>query len=129
MRRSDETLNGANGSGAFLTKFELPRWFGVVAAAAAAILPILVWGIPASRDLNHHLRLAIRIFDSAQQWEFHPQWLSEANAGFGDLSLRFYPPVLPYSLAAARALFGSWYAALQVVFPLLTLASGLGAYF
>src|SRR5579871_3091878 len=97
-------------------------------AALAALIPIMIRGIPANRDLVHHFRLAMCFFDAEATGNFYPGWLPDANGGFGDVSPRFYPPGLSYLLASARAVFGNWYVAAQLVFVLLTFAGGLGAY-
>lgn len=100
----------------------------ILAAAAVAILPAMIYGIPFSRDLYHHFRLAISFFDAAGRGDFYPGWLAEANGTFGELSPRFYPPGLSYLLVAARTLLGGWYAAALFVFFILTLIGGFGAY-
>jgi hypothetical protein len=101
----------------------------ILAAAVLAVLPAILYGVPASRDLYHHLRLAILFFDAAAKGDFYPGWLAEANGTFGEVSPRFYPPGLSYLLVAARVLLGGWYAAALAVFVILTFAGGAGAYF
>src|SRR5262249_35343364 len=51
-----------------------------------------------------------------------------ANHGYGDVSVRFYPPGLAFTLALIRTLIGDWYVTAFVVFILLTLIGGLGTY-
>lgn len=100
----------------------------ILVAALAALIPIMIRGIPANRDLVHHFRLAMCFFDAAGTGNFYPGWLPDANGSFGDVSPRFYPPGLSYMLASTRAIFGNWYTAAQLVFIVLTFAGGLGAY-
>src|SRR5437773_10413617 len=101
----------------------------IVAAAIAAILPAIIYGIPFSRDLYHHFRLAIAFYDASQQGDLYPGWLAQANSSFGEVSPRFYPPGLSYVLLIGRLLMGNWYASALFAFFVLTLLGGLGAYF
>jgi hypothetical protein len=100
----------------------------IVIVGVAALVPAMLWGIPASRDLQHHFRLALTFFDAIHDGNFYPSWLAEANNGYGDLSVRFYPPGLYYLLAFTRAMTGDWYAAALVSLVLLTITGGFGAY-
>src|SRR5438034_1565482 len=101
----------------------------IVAAAIAAILPAIIYGIPFSRDLYHHFRLAIAYFDAARQGDLYPGWLAQANGTFGEVSPRFYPPGLSYVLLIGRLLLGNWYISALLAFFVVTLARGLGVYF
>jgi hypothetical protein len=96
--------------------------------AIAALAPAILWGIPASRDLQHHFRLALAFKESFSQYHFYPGWLAEANNGYGDVSLRFYPPGLGFLLAGVRTVIESWYVTAFIVFILLTLIGGVGVY-
>src|ERR1043166_2259328 len=96
--------------------------------AIAALAPAMTRGVPASRDLQHHFRLALAFQDSFREGDFYPGWLAEANNGYGDLSLRFYPPGLGFLLAAFQSAIGDWYLTALVVFTLLTVLGALGAY-
>jgi hypothetical protein len=101
----------------------------VLASGVAALLPAALQGIPEGNDLPHHYRVAQSFFDSVREGDLYPGWLATSNGGYGDLSVRFYPPGLYYLLAAARALTGNWYAASLVCFALLSAAGCLGVYF
>jgi 6-pyruvoyl-tetrahydropterin synthase-like protein len=101
----------------------------ILTAAFAAILPSIVYGVPFSRDLYHHFRLAIAFFDAAQQGDFYPGWLAQANGTFGEVSPRFYPPGLSYLLLMGRLMLGNWYASALFAFLMLTFVGGLGVYF
>ena len=96
--------------------------------AIAALAPAILWGVPASRDLQHHFRLALAYKESFSQYNFYPGWLAEANNGYGDVSLRFYPPGLGFLLAVVRTVIESWYATALIAFTLLTLIGGVGVY-
>src|SRR2546430_12905234 len=96
--------------------------------AIAALAPAILWGVPASRDLQHHFRLALAFKQSLSQYNFYPGWLAEANNGYGDVSPRFYPPGLGFLLAGVRTVIESWYATALIAFMLLTLIGGVGVY-
>ncbi|HEX3084968.1 MAG TPA: 6-pyruvoyl-tetrahydropterin synthase-related protein, partial [Pyrinomonadaceae bacterium] len=100
----------------------------IVAFAIAAIAPAMFRGVPASRDLQHHFRLGLAFKEGFSQGDFYPGWLSEANNGYGDASLRFYPPGLAFLLAAVQTVINNWYVTALLVFTLLTLLGGLGTY-
>jgi hypothetical protein len=93
------------------------------------LVPLLVFGIPGSRDLTHHSHLALAFFDSISAGKIIPGWLADANNGYGDVSVRFYPPGLSLLLATFRVLLRSWYLSFVVVLTLLTFIGGLGAYY
>src|SRR6266498_100299 len=96
--------------------------------ATIVILPIIIWGIPAGADLNNHYRFVLPFYESIREGNWHPGWLAESNAGFGDPRFRFYPPGLYYLLSAARA-FTTWYSASLIGFVFLSALGGLGVYF
>jgi len=111
-----------------LAKIDWKALLFVLVFAIAALMPAIIRGVPASRDLQHHFRLALAFKDSFSQGDLYPSWLAEANSGYGDVSLRFYPPGLGFLLAAVNAVTGNWYVTALLVFTLLTLFGGLGAY-
>src|SRR6185503_12867785 len=96
--------------------------------AVAALAPAMFRGVPASRDLQHHFRLALAFKEGFSQGDYYPGWLAEANNGYGDASLRFYPPGLGFLLAAVQTVISNWYVTALLVFTLLTIVGGLGAY-
>jgi hypothetical protein len=101
----------------------------VALIAIAALLPIVIFGIPNGADLPNHLRFALPFYESIQSGHFHPGWLAESNYGLGDPRFIFYPPGLYYLLSATRMLTGGWYSASILAFVFLSVAGGLGAYF
>jgi hypothetical protein len=101
----------------------------VAVVAIAALLPIMIFGIPKGADLPNHLRFALPFYESIQAGHFHPGWLAESNYGLGDPRFIFYPPGLYYLLSVSRKLTGEWFSASIVVFLFLSIAGGLGAYF
>ncbi|MFS8087124.1 MAG: 6-pyruvoyl-tetrahydropterin synthase-related protein, partial [Acidobacteriota bacterium] len=98
-------------------------------AGAIVLLPIVIWGIPNNNDLANHYHFALPLYDSIQQGNLHPGWLSSPNFGYGDTVVRFYPPALYYLLAVGRALTGNWYAGSLLALTLLSMLGSLGAYF
>src|SRR5262245_49327399 len=100
----------------------------IVLFAVLALAPAIIRGVPASRDMQHHFRLALAFKDAFHDGDIYPGWLAEANNGYGDASLRFYPPGLGFLLAAAHTVIGNWYVTALVVFTLLTFIGGVGAY-
>jgi hypothetical protein len=115
-----------------MPKIHTRNFFSVVVAPLAglvALLPAIVKGIPANNDLPNHLRLAIPFYNGIRAGHLYPGWAFEVNHGFGDPSLRFYPPALYYLLAATRTLMGSWYGGFLLTFVLLSVLGSLGTYF
>ena len=102
---------------------------GILLVSIAIMTPTLIWGMPSSRDLTNHFRFALPFYDSLRAGNFHPGWLAESNAGYGDASFRFYPPALYYLLAFARLVFGDWFAATLVTSTLLFALGGFGVFF
>lgn len=100
-----------------------------VAISLAAVVPVLVFGVPANRDLTNHFRFALPFYDAIAAGNFFPSWLAESNGGYGDPSFRFYPPALYYLLAFFRFATGEWYAATLLTFATVSIAGGLGIYF
>ena len=100
----------------------------VVAVSLAAIVPVLLFGVPANRDLSNHFRFALPFYDAIAAGNFYPSWLAESNGGYGDPSFRFYPPALYYLLAFFRFVSGEWYAATLLTFATVSIAGGLGIY-
>ena len=76
-------------------------------------------GVPYGLDLPHHYRLAQGFFESIKGGDFYPSWLSFTNGGYGDPSVRFYPPAQYYILSFFRLLTGDWYLASLTTLSLL----------
>jgi hypothetical protein len=101
----------------------------VVLLSTAVIAPAMVFGIPSSRDLSSHFRLALPFYDAISLGDLYPGWLAESNSGYGDASFRFYPPGFHYLLATFRLISGNWYLATLLVFTLLCVVGSMGVYF
>lgn len=100
----------------------------LVIAACAVTLPIFVFGIPSGNDLPEHYRFANAFKDSIANGDLIPSWSFAVNHGFGDVGVRFYPPLTYYLLASAEFFTGSWYYGSKLVFLLLFFLGGLGIY-
>ncbi|MBI3650114.1 MAG: glycosyltransferase family 39 protein [Acidobacteria bacterium] len=114
-----------------MRKIFLNHWRPAVLLFAAGlflILPAMVKGIPKGGDLTYHYRVGVALYELLHQGDLQPGWNSLSNAGYGDISLRFYPPGFYYLLALARFLSGDWFTASLLVFVLLSLVGGLGIY-
>ncbi len=111
------------------------RWQGfwpialVVLIGIAALAPAIWRGIPYGPDLPAHFRNTLSFNQSLQQGDPYQSWLAETNGGYGDPSMRLYPPALHYLFALAHAITGNWYAAALLAFTLLSVAGSLGVYF
>lgn len=108
------------------------RWWpllALLAATALPLIPIIRNGVPTGADMLNHYRFGITFYDALRGGQLYPGWLASSNLGYGDPSVRFYPPALYYLMAGARALTSDWFAATLPVFAVLTFAGVCGAYF
>ncbi|HEV2827506.1 MAG TPA: 6-pyruvoyl-tetrahydropterin synthase-related protein [Pyrinomonadaceae bacterium] len=103
-------------------------WLQVVAIGLLASFALYLYGVPYGLDLPHHFRLAQGFFESIKAGDFYPSWLASTNQGYGDPSVRFYPPALYYLLSFFRLITGDWYFATLLTLSLLTLIGCLGMY-
>jgi uncharacterized membrane protein len=100
----------------------------IAIAAGLMVVPMLVNGIPAGNDLPHHYRFALQINESLQQGVIYPSWGGIANHGFGDVGIRFYPPLSYYAMNSFHAVTDDWYFASILTFFFLLLVGGIGVY-
>ncbi len=100
----------------------------MIAIGLIGSLALYLHGVPYGVDLPHHYRLAQGFFESIKGGDFYPSWLSSTNGGYGDPSVRFYPPALYYILSFFRLLTGDWYLATLAALSLLTVSGCLGMY-
>lgn len=103
-------------------------WLYAIAVGLLCSLPLFLMGLPFGYDLVHHYRVAQGLYDSIVSGNFYPSWLASTNGGYGDPSVRFYPPALYFLLAGLRAVTRDWYLASQLALTLLTVAGGVGMY-
>ena len=103
-------------------------WLQVVAIGLIGSIALYLYGVPYGVDLPHHYRLAQGFFESIKGGDLYPSWLSSTNDGYGDPSVRFYPPALYYILSVFRLITGDWYIASLLTLSLLTTIGGVGMY-
>ncbi|HYB52774.1 MAG TPA: hypothetical protein VEG84_02800, partial [Thermoanaerobaculia bacterium] len=97
--------------------------------SALALLSGLLRGIPKVYDLPDHLGYAWQVLQAFERSDFYPRWLASVNDGFGEATLVFYPPVLPWTSAAIGFLFrGDVLIGLYVTLFLFAVLGGVGAY-
>jgi hypothetical protein len=101
----------------------------LLAATFLVVLPIIMYGSPTGADLPNHYRFAFTYYEALRTGDLYPGWLHLSNFGYGDPSVRFYPPALYYLMACVHALTGDWFAETLPTFAILTFAGVCGAYF
>ena len=102
------------------------RFFLIVAFAAAAVAPMLAFGVPGGNDAVQHYEFAQQVVDTIREGGLFPSFASNSNHGLGDVGLRVYPPAAYYLLAFAYFVFGSWYSASIVVLFFLFIKGAIG---
>src|SRR4051794_27937377 len=88
----------------------------IAAFAIVAMLPAYYYGIPSGNDQSQHFQFAETVYRSIVSGELYPHLGGDTNHGFGDVGLRFYPPLTYYVLSSAYIVTGDWYFACLVVF-------------
>lgn len=96
--------------------------------AVVAMLPMYFYGVPGGNDQQQHYQFAWTVYRSVSAGELYPSVDGETNRGFGDVGLRFYPPLTYYVLAFGYGLTGDWLFASLVAFTLVFFMGGLGVY-
>jgi len=105
------------------------HWLQVIAIGLLGSFALYLYGVPYGVDLPQHYRMALGFFESIKGGDFYPSWLSSTNGGYGDPSVRFYPPALYYILSVFRLITGDWFIASLLTLSLLTVIGGIGMYF
>src|SRR4030095_2636110 len=101
----------------------------ILCVSSLVILPILLWGGPVGTgDFTHHIQIANAYFESIREGVMVPDWVFRENQGYGAVTVRFYPPLLHYSLAAFRLMLGSWHIAFFATFTFWSFIGGLAAF-
>jgi hypothetical protein len=96
--------------------------------AVIAMLPMYFYGVTGGNDQQQHYQFAWTVYQSIKSGEIYPGVAGDTNRGFGDVGLRFYPPLTYYILASAYAGVGDWFYASLLAFTLVFFAGGLGIY-
>lgn len=97
-----------------------PVFLWIFAAAALAVIPALFLGSAWGHDFDFHVSMWIDAAHQAQQGIFFPRWTALANAGFGEPSVIFYPP-LSWMAGSVLGLILPW-KFVPCIFVFLTLA-------
>jgi uncharacterized membrane protein len=120
------TLSGkhANKPNSFATQDCLT----IIAIGMLTCLPLYLYGLPLVLDLNHHYRTALGFYESIVNGNYYPSWHPSTNGGYGDLSVRFYPPALYFMLCGFRLITRDWFLAGLLTATSLTTAGLLGMY-
>ncbi|HEX3101300.1 MAG TPA: hypothetical protein VHQ01_05895, partial [Pyrinomonadaceae bacterium] len=79
----------------------------IILVVSAVILPMAFMGVPDGFDLMQHMRFAAAYKDAILSGELIPRWPAKDNFGFGDIGIRYYPPLAYYVLGAVRIISGS----------------------
>ncbi len=101
----------------------------LLALSIAVVAPIYLYGVPHGNDLAQHYQFAIAYRDSLAAGTPVLGWSAAVNEGFGDIGVRFYPPLAYWVLAGAHVVTGNWYDASVFTFAFWFFISGVGVYF
>lgn len=101
----------------------------IAGLSIAVSMAIFISGVPSGNDMPQHFQFAQTFRQSLVSGEIYPSWSGATNYGFGDVGIRFYPPLAYYVLAGAEILFGSWFGAAAFSFCFFFFLSGVGIYF
>ncbi len=93
------------------------------------VLPIVYFGIPDTIDLPQHYKFAQTYYDSIIGGDLFPGWAGNENSGYGDIGIRFYPPLAYYLLAFGRILTGNWYDASWLTFMFWMVVGCIGIFY
>jgi len=96
--------------------------------AIGLTLPIYYFGMPAGNDLPQHYRFIYTFYDAVRSGDLYPSWPGETNLGFGDIGIRFYPPLAYYVVVLFRSLTDSWTTALAGAICFWFFVGGMGTY-
>ena len=101
----------------------------ILTASILVCLPVLLYGVPSGNDLPQHYQFAQTVFDNLKSSDYYAGWTSSTNGGYGDVGLRFYPPLAYYVLAGFRGIAGNWGLASFLTFTFWFFVGGTGVYF
>lgn len=107
----------------FIFDFSIIFLFSVL-----VVLPIILGGIPDLTDTQQHYQFAQTFYNSLLNGNYYPSWADQPNYGYGDVSIRFYPPLAYYLLSFFRIISGNWFDGSCLFFIFLYFLSGVGVY-
>jgi hypothetical protein len=84
--------------------------------------------MPGGNDLPQHYRFIYTFFDAIRSGDIYPSWPGNTNLGFGDVGIRFYPPLAYYLVILFRFMTESWTIALASSICFWFFVGGLGTY-
>jgi 6-pyruvoyl-tetrahydropterin synthase related domain len=106
------------------------RHFLLIGAfSAVAMLPAYYSGIPGGNDQYQHYQFASTVYNAISSGDIYPSVAGATNHGFGDVGLRFYPPLMYYALSTAYFLTHDWYFASLLTFTIVFFVGGVGIFF
>lgn len=106
-----------------------PKHLAVILLVSfAAMAPAYFFGVPSGNDQVEHYQMIATFNDAISRGDLFPSFASETNNGFGDMSVRFYPPLLYFTTAAIGQLVGDWYLTSLLVFTLIFFVGAFGIY-
>ncbi|MEO6334088.1 MAG: 6-pyruvoyl-tetrahydropterin synthase-related protein [Pyrinomonadaceae bacterium] len=97
-------------------------------AAIVLTAPIYYFGMPAGNDLPQHFRFVQTFYEAVHSGTVYPAWPGSTNLGFGDVGIRFYPPLAYYSVVLFRTFAQSWTTAFAVTICFWFFIGGVGMY-
>ena len=100
----------------------------IAAFSIIAMLPSYFGGVPVANDQTQHYQFAWTIYDSVRAGDIYPSLAGETNHKFGDVGLRFYPPLTYYWLSLIYFVVHDWYFASLVAFTFVFFLGGVGIY-
>ena len=100
----------------------------IVAIGVVTCLPLYLYGLPLLLDLNHHYRTALGFFESIVSGNYYPSWHPSTNGGYGDPSVRFYPPAIYFLLCTFRLITHDWFSASLLTVTSLSITGAFGMY-
>ncbi|HEY2866334.1 MAG TPA: 6-pyruvoyl-tetrahydropterin synthase-related protein, partial [Pyrinomonadaceae bacterium] len=103
--------------------------FLIFFAAVLVTTPIIMFGVPKGNDLPQHFQFALVFRDSLAHGVLYPSWAPNVNSGFGDVGVRFYPPLAYFLLVLFYAVFSNWVYATAATICLMFFVGGTGVYF
>ena len=101
---------------------------GIILAALLITSHFLIYGIPNNDDSLIHFTFASAVYDSLSSGDFYLSGQPEVNNGYGAFTVRFYPLLTAYSIAAAYFITQSWHVAGFVFFWFWMSIGGIGIF-
>lgn len=100
----------------------------ILVAALLLITPMFIHGVPSGNDLPQHFQFALSYRSSFAAGIPDPGWSADTNHGYGDVGVRFYPPLAYYVLNALRTISGNWHDATILSIGFWFVLGGIGVY-